>query len=193
MAKINLLPWREKERNQRRVEFFTLMGIAAAITAGLFFVFYIYVNSKIEYQNSRNAYLQEQIVILEEKIKDIQLLEKKRENLLARMEAIQKLQASRPVIVRLFDELVTTLPAGVYVTSLTQTGSQIVIKGTAQSNARVSNFMRNIEKSDWITDPTLTVIQSATRENQRLSDFELRLIQSSPKKASEEDAFGDAA
>tara|TARA_B100001123_G_C15128563_1_gene954319 strand:+ start:313 stop:894 length:582 start_codon:yes stop_codon:yes gene_type:complete len=193
MAKINLLPWREKERNLRRVEFFTLMGIAAAIMVGLFFVFYLYVNSKIEYQNSRNAYLQEQIVFLDEKIKDIQLLEKKRENLLARMEAIQKLQASRPIIVRLFDELVTTLPAGVYITSLTQTGSKIVIKGTAQSNARVSNFMRNIEKSDWITDPSLTVIQNATRENQRLSDFELRLIQSSPKKASEDDEFEDAA
>jgi type IV pilus assembly protein PilN len=193
MAKINLLPWREKDRTQKRAEFFTLMGGAAAITAGLFLLFYIYVNAKIDYQNSRNAYLQEQIVSLDAKIKEIRLLEKKRENLLARMDAIQKLQASRPIIVRLFDEIVTTLPAGVFITSLSQSGSTVVLKGTAQSNARVSNFMRNIEESDWIASPNLTVIQSATRQNQRLSDFELRLRQAAPKNSAEDGESEDAA
>jgi type IV pilus assembly protein PilN len=166
MAKINLLPWREKDRTQKRAEFFTLMGGAAAITAGLFLLFYIYVNAKIDYQNSRNAYLQEQIVSLDAKIKEIRLLEKKRENLLARMDAIQKLQASRPIIVRLFDEIVTTLPAGVFITSLSQSGSTVVLKGTAQSNARVSNFMRN---------------------------FELRLRQAAPKNSAEDGESEDAA
>lgn len=186
MAKINLLPWREELRTQKRQEFFSITGIAALATAALFFLFYLFIEAKIDYQNTRNQYMEAEIAKLDKKITEIRELEKERERLISRMRTIETLQTSRPIIVHLFDEIVTSLPDGVFLKEINQTGAAIILKGTARSNARVSNFMRNIEKSLYMMSAKLTVIQTATRENRRLSDFELRLTQTAPKKQSED-------
>ncbi len=187
MAKINLLPWREELRTQKKMEFFSIIGMAALATAIVFGLFYMYNEARINYQNTRNSYLNAQIALLDTKIEEIRELERQRARLISRMQAIETLQTSRPIIVHLFDEIVTSLPDGVYLKEINQTGATIILKGTARSNARVSNFMRNIEKSLYMKLPNLTVIQTATVDNRRLSDFELRLTQGSPTKQSESD------
>ena len=97
------------------------------------------------------------------------------------MKAIETLQTSRPLIVHLFDELVATLPEGVYLTEVAQQGSNVTIKGVAQSNARVSNYMRNVEDSEWLQNPKLSIIQTANRDSRRVADFILTVQQSKPK------------
>ena len=103
------------------------------------------------------------------------------------MKAIETLQTSRPIIVHLFDELVSTLPDGVYLKEVSQKGDAVTIKGVAQSNARVSNYMRNVEASDWVKDPKLTIIQSKTEDGRRIADFTLTLKQTALKTGSEEE------
>ena len=105
------------------------------------------------------------------------------------MKAIETLQTSRPIVVHLFDELVSTLPDGVYLTSLSQSGDKVTIKGIAQSNARVSNYMRNVEASQWVREPKLSIIQSKTEDGKRIADFTLTLKQTKAKsdKDSEEE------
>ncbi|MDZ7734794.1 MAG: PilN domain-containing protein [Gammaproteobacteria bacterium] len=135
----------------------------------------------------RNQFLETQIAKLDEKIKEIEDLEREKERLLARMRAIEQLQTNRPLIVRLFDELVTSLPEGVSVTKVEQSGKNITINGMAQSNARVSSFMRNLESSDWLEDPKLDIIQAETAEGLRISNFTLRFNQVIPQAEGEED------
>ncbi|MGH8643559.1 MAG: PilN domain-containing protein [Gammaproteobacteria bacterium] len=142
--KINLLPWRAERRKQQRNEFFTLMGMAAAATLLLVFMVRVYYQQLISHQEARNGFLQAEISKLDEKIKEIESLEKEKEHLLARMKTIEQLQTSRPVIVHLFDELVGALPEGVYLTEIAQHGDAVTLKGAARSNARVSSFMRNL-------------------------------------------------
>jgi len=192
MAQINLLPWREELRKQRRTEYLTLLGIFAVIALLVWGAVHWHFNERIDYQKSRNAFLQAEITKLDKKIKEIQELEKEKERLLARMKAIETLQTSRPIIVHIFDELVDSLPEGVYLKEISQTGSKIVIKGVAQSNARVSNYMRNVEKSDWLKNPTLDIIQTATEDGRRIANFTLQFEQTSPQSSSQEDDEGDA-
>ncbi len=137
MARINLLPWREERRKQQQIEFFVILGIAAAVTLLIWGGIHMHYSARIDYQNSRNQFLETQIARLDKKIQEIEELEKEKERLLARMRAIEQLQTNRPLIVRLFDELVNSLPDGVSVTKVEQSGKQITINGVAQSNARV--------------------------------------------------------
>lgn len=177
MARINLLPWREELRKQRKVQFFTTLVIAAVMAVGVCGLVHFYFEQLIKYQNSRNQFLEQQISLLDKKIKEIQDLEREKERLLARMRAIETLQTSRPVVVHLFDELVTTLPEGVFLKEVSQKDMVITIKGVARSNARVSNFMRNIEQSKWITNPKLSVIETKTVQGQRIAEFTLTVQQ----------------
>lgn len=190
MARINLLPWREELRKQRQTEFFVILG-AAVVGALLIWggVHYFY-SQKIDFQNDRNARLQDEIVKLDQRIKEIEELEREKARLLARMRAIEQLQTNRPLIVRLFDELVNSLPEGVSVTSVQQSSSNITINGVAQSNARVSSFMRNLESSEWLGNPKLDIIQAETAEGTRVSNFTLRFNQKTPKADGEK---GDGA
>ena len=126
-----------------------------------------FVMSLIKQQDRRNAYLSEQIRQLDKKIEEIKALEKEKESLIARMKAIETLPTSRPIIVHLFDELVSTLPEGVYLRNVSQTGNKVTIQGVAQSNARVSNYMRNVEASEWVESPKLSIIQSKSQEGRR--------------------------
>ncbi len=187
MARINLLPWREARRKQQQNEFFSLLGIAALATLVIWYGFHFFYSEKIDYQkNTRNQFLEQQISRLDERIKEIEALEREKERLLARMRAIEQLQTNRPLIVRLFDEMVRSLPEGVSLTSVKQEGANITINGAAQSNARVSSFMRNLESSDWLQNPKLDIIQAETAEGLRVSNFTLRFDQVIPKADGEE-------
>ena len=159
MPNINLLPWRAELRTRRRNQFF--IGLGASLgAAGLAVLASNFVmNGILSNQNSRNELLNTEIAALDKRIADILELEASKDRLLARMEIIEQLQRSRPEIVHVFDELVRTLPDGVRLTSVKQTGRRLEVKGDADSNTRVSAFMRNIDKSKWLTQPDLQVIE----------------------------------
>ena len=159
MPRINLLPWRAELRTRRRNQFF--IGLAASLgAAGLAVLASNFVMEGIvSNQTSRNDLLKTEIAALDKRIAEILDLEAKKERLLARMEIIEQLQRSRPEVVHLFDELVRTLPDGVRLVSIKQTDRRLEIKGDAESNTRVSAFMRNIDKSKWLTQPDLQVVE----------------------------------
>jgi len=161
MPRINLLPWREQERKVRRREFSIAAG--AAVVAALVFALggKLVYSSWIDAQNQKNSLLKKEIVKLDAEIADIQDLEDRKQRLVARMEIIEKLQRKRPEIVHQFDELVRTVPDGVYLSSLKQSGNKLEIKGVAQSSTRVSTFMRNIDSSTWMDNPELQVVETA--------------------------------
>lgn len=160
MPRVNLLPWREQQRKERKLAFLVALG-GAAIAATLMTVgVNLYYGSLINAQEDRNLLLQSEIKELDKQIEKINTLEQQKQNFIARMEIIEKLQRSRPEVVHLFDELVRTVPDGTYLTAVTQTGSRLKIDGVAQSSTRVSSFMRNIDSSDWLRKPELEVIQT---------------------------------
>jgi type IV pilus assembly protein PilN len=161
MPRINLLPHREQERKRRRREFgaFAIAAlIAGAVVAGSVKLVY---TTWIAEQNEKNNLLKKEIVKLDAEIADIQDLENRKQRLVARMEIIDKLQRKRPEIVHQFDELVRTVPDGVYLTSIKQTGNKLELKGVAQSSTRVSTFMRSIDSSVWMDNPQLQVVETA--------------------------------
>ncbi|MCH5375341.1 MAG: PilN domain-containing protein [Planctomycetes bacterium] len=177
MARINLLPWRDAERRRRQREFGIAIGLAVGLVVLIGLGVQFYVEGMIEGQNDRNALLQQEIAKLNLRIKEIDKLEETKASLLARMNVIQQLQESRPEIVHLFDELVASIPDGVFVTRVSQTGNRVEVEGRAQSNARVSAFMRNIQASAWIGDPQLLVIENKDQTGTGLSHFRLGFTQ----------------
>jgi type IV pilus assembly protein PilN len=138
----------------------------------------------------RNRFLTQEIAKVDEEIKEISELQKVRRSLIERMEVIQDLQGSRPSIVHLFTEIVSTVPNGVYLQTLTQTGSNLLINGEAESNARVSTYMRNLSASDWLKDPNLSVIEIEDITVNRISTFTLTVKQTSPNATEEEQDDG---
>ncbi len=178
MAHINLLPWREEERKRKKSEFFAIMGGTAILMAVVGLASHLYMASQISYHESRNSYLEGEIRKVEAKIKEISELEKKKEQLIARMRVIERLQSNRPEVVHMFDELVRLVPEGLFIQELTQKGSVLTLKGQTQSNARVSAFMRSLEESPWFTDPELDVISSKkAAAEQGLRDYTLNVKQ----------------
>lgn len=180
MAKINLLPWRETERKEKQQEFLVMLAGGAAIAALAVILVHFQVHNMIEGQERRNTYLTNEIKILDDRIKEIKKLDATRRALIERMEVIQNLQATRPGIVHLFDEIENTLPQGVHLSKVSQSGSKIQISGRAESNARVSTYMRNIEKSEWMAQPKLSVISADEKDDKRLSEFSLSADQTNP-------------
>jgi type IV pilus assembly protein PilN len=173
MPRINLLPWREQERKVKRREFAIALGAAAI--AGCIFVGggKLLYTSWTDSQNEKNNLLKKEIVKLDAQIADIQDLETRKQRLVARMEIIEKLQRKRPEIVHLFDELVKTVPEGIYLTAIKQTGNKLEIHGVAQSSTRVSTFMRNIDSSVWMDNPQLQVVEAAKDSANGGSNFTL--------------------
>jgi type IV pilus assembly protein PilN len=161
MPRINLLPWREAQRKERKVAFMVALGGSAVCAAVVTAAIYLLYTGMIDAQERRNELLQQQIKVLDRQIEEINNLEQTKRQFIARMQIIEKLQSSRPEIVHVFDQIVKTLPDGVYLTSVTQTGDHLKFTGVAQSSTRVSAFMRNIDASQWMRNPTLEVIQSA--------------------------------
>jgi len=187
MAKINLLPWREELRNERQQAFYTTMGLFAVLTLCVWGVIHFVNTSRIENQQFRNDFLKVEIVKLDKKIEEIKRLEREKQRLKARIDAIERLQGNRPLIVHLFDEMVTSLPEGVSIKSVKQKGPAITISGVAQSNARVSSFMRKLKASKWLGNPQLDVIQAQNDKGQRVSNFTMRFSQVIPTASTEED------
>ncbi len=166
MAHINLLPWREERRKEQLRQFLTLLGLSVVLMILIILAVHLQYNRMISDQQARNRYLQKEIAAVEKEIREINNLAKEKKRLLARMEVIQQLQRDRPGIVHLFEEMVKVIPEGVYITSLKQNGKNLVIQGIAQSNARVSAYMRNIDASPWLTKPQLNVIQKKGKNKQ---------------------------
>jgi type IV pilus assembly protein PilN len=187
MTRINLLPWREEERQRQKKDFIAIAGLTALMGALFVGLIHFQMQSKIDYQLSRNSFLTAEIAKVDEEIKEISELQKVRRSLIERMEVIQDLQGSRPSIVHLFTEIVSTVPNGVYLKSLKQTGSSLLINGEAESNARVSTYMRNLQASAWLKDPNLTVIEIEDKTVNRISTFTLTVKQTSPN-ATQQDA-----
>lgn len=172
MPRINLLPWRAEERKKRKLEFLVALGGATLAAGVLAFATYLVLGSAIDAQESRNERLKAEITELDKQIQEINDLEQQKQKFIARMEIIEKLQRSRPEVVRLFDELVRTLPDGTYLTAVTQKERRLKLEGVAQSSTRVSAFMRNIDGSQWLRNPELEVVE--TKKDQALgSSFTL--------------------
>ena len=174
MARINLLPWREEQRKQKQQEF-GVTAVSSVVIAGLIVLLaHFHVNGLIDNQNQRNVYLEGEINILNKRIGRIRELEAMKDNLLARMNVIQELQGSRPESVHLMDELVRTLPDGVHLKKFQQKVKALTMTGIAESNARVSDYMREIDSSEWITAPRLDVIKTSEANRRRIANFTLR-------------------
>jgi type IV pilus assembly protein PilN len=186
MAKINLLPWREELKKQKQKEFITSIGLGMLFAASAMFYVHIHINGQIEEQRGRNQFITKEIANLDTKIKEIAELDTKKANMVARMEVIQTLQISRPQVVHLFEEIALTIPEGVYLENLKQSSNSLSVGGVAQANSRVSEYMRNVDASEWLQSPDLKVITANKKafkkgDSQRVQDFKLQLRQVSPQ------------
>lgn len=172
MPRINLLPWREEQRKERKVAFGIALGAATAAAAVVWFGASLMFGSMISAQQARNDRLRGEIKTLDKQIEEINNLETAKQKFISRMDIIEKLQRSRPEIVHVFDEIVRTLPEGTYLTGVKQTEKRLKFDGVAQSSTRVSAFMRNIDASEWLKNPELEVVE--TKQGQVLgSSFTL--------------------
>lgn len=172
MTKINLLPWREERRQELKRQFFIVLAGMVLIGAGVVYVFNMNIESQIAYQNQRNQFIQNETKKMEQQIKEIRELKKKRESLIERMKVIQDLQGNRPVVVKIFDEVVRTVPDGVYYKNVKASGDSINIVGFAESNNRVSNLMRNLDSSELFQAPNLSKVQTSGKEKDS-NEFDL--------------------
>jgi type IV pilus assembly protein PilN len=173
MPRINLLPWRAEQRQERKKQFFMALGGAAIVAVGIVYLSKLTVEGWITNQSGRNTILTHEIAELDKQIEEIKGLENQRERLIARMKVIGELQRSRPEVVHLFDEIVKAVPEGIHLTEVKQTGNHIELQGMAQSSTRVSTLMRNIDSSDWLSDPGLDVVQTVANGPEHQSQFKL--------------------
>lgn len=180
MANINLLPWREEERAERQRQFLSILGLVAVLGIAVTWSVFSYYGNKIENQRNRNSYLEGQIRQLDTKIKEILTLEAERKELVDRMELIQDLQKSRPQIVHLFDEIVQKMPEGMNLTQIDRKGDEVIFSGIAESNPRISNFMRNLSASQWVTKPDLDDIEDDKDSGSGRKAFKLKSKITSP-------------
>jgi type IV pilus assembly protein PilN len=187
MAKINLLPWRAERRKLRQKEFFSMLGAAAIVAVVIAFGVVKYFDHLISTQGARNGRLTAEIAELDLKIKEIEELDKKKAQLLARKAVIEQLQASRSQMVHLFDELVRTIPDGVRLNTIKQTGNELTLDGVTQSNARVASYMRSLEKSGWITNPDVAIIEAKGGDKAMPFVFSLKVQLIKPKREGEEE------
>jgi type IV pilus assembly protein PilN len=181
MAHINLLPWRAERRKVRQREFFMQLGAAALVAVGFILFWWLWMDMRIDNQNQRNAYLQDQIKQVDARLTKINDLEKVRAQLLARKQIIEQLQANRSQMVHLFDELVKTIPGSARLTSIKQNGDQMVLGGVAQSNASVADYMRNIETSPWMGQTDLSKTENSHDASRMPYSFGLTVALQRPK------------
>ena len=187
MPRINLLPWRDEERKERKLKFLVSLGVAALGALVVTGVGYMLMDSMVSAQEARNARLDEEIAVLDRQIEKINSLEADKARFIARMEVIEKLQRSRPEIVHIFDEIAKQLPDGVYLTGITQTGARIKFEGIAQSSTRVSAFMRNIDGSSYLKNPELDIVETK-KDNVTGASFVLYAEQSGAAAEAEVDS-----
>ena len=173
MIRINLLPHREEKRKARRQQFYSLLGMVTVLGALIVFLVYTVISGYVSKQESKNEFLKQKIAVLDKEIEQIKRLKEQTQALLARKQVIESLQRDRAEAVRLLSELVKQMPEGVYIRSLRQEGVKISLGGYAQSNARVSTLMRNIEASPWLENPRLIEIKAVQVDKRRLNEFSL--------------------
>ena len=180
MPNINLLPWREELREELKQQFIIISGVTAVVAIMLVGLAWLYMQGQIDNQTERNAYLQTEINRVQAQVKEIKQLKKKRAQMLERMRVIQNLQGNRPVIVNVFDELVRIIPDGVFFTKVTVAGKNFQISGTAESNNRVASLMRNIDRSSWFVNPSLTEVTANRGYGPRANNFSMSMQLSPP-------------
>ena len=161
MPSINLLPWRAELRKRRQKEFLIGLGPAAGLAVLIALGAHFTVSTMIDAQQAKNELLKSEIALLDKQIEEIIALEEQKARMVARMQVIEKLQRSRPEVVKLFDDMVQTLPEGVYLTAVKQSDRRLEFNGVAQSSTRVSAFMRNIDASEVLAKPDLKVIETS--------------------------------
>ena len=188
MARINLLPWREARREEQKKAFLTILGVVAVAAVLLLVLGDRIVNAQIENQRARNNYLTQNINVLNAQVEEIKDLQRKRNQLIERMRVIQELQGNRPIIVRVLDQLVRTVPDGVFYTSVEAVGQELTIEGIAESNNRVSSLMRRLDASEWLKDPNLDEVRAAPDYGDQANTFELKVMVDLPEKTAEEEA-----
>ena len=173
MARINLLPWREVRREEQKRAFLSILGLVAAAAVVLILLADRFVNGQIDDQKARNDYITRNIAELDKQVAEIKDLQRKRNQLIDRMRVIQELQGNRPIIVRVLDQLVRTVPDGVFYNSVGARGSELSIKGVAESNNRVSSLMRRLDASDWLKEPNLDAVRAAPNFGEQANTFDL--------------------
>lgn len=181
MARINLLPWREQQREERKKRFITALAGVLVVAVAIVLLIDQSLSRAIDQQAARNTYLQGELAQLDVRIKEISELKARRKQLLERMKIIQDLQGNRPIIGRVFDQLVRTLPDDVYFSDVKMVGNLIAIHGVAQSNNRVSDLMRNLEASDWLESPVLIEVKANATDQTNV--FQLTVRQTQPAEA----------
>jgi type IV pilus assembly protein PilN len=186
MPRINLLPWREERRQERQQQFLTAIIVSFMVAMALFYAALMFADGLIDEQNQRNAFLKKEISLMDIKIAEIKTLETERTRLLARMKVIQELQTSRPKVVKVLDTVVRTLPEGIYLEKLTRKGDSLTLDGVAQSNARVSVFMRQLDSNPELTESTLSVIKRTSNKDDAIRTFSLSIGESKAKPEDEE-------
>ena len=198
MANINLLPWRDELRAEKKKQFYTVLGLVAALGAVVVFGWLTTINGQIEAQKVRNNLLEREIAQLDKKVDEIKELKKEREQLIERMTVIQKLQGNRPQIVRVFDDFVRRIPDGVYFEEMERKESEVRLMGVAESNNRVSSLMRLLDNSDWLDKPNLISVKKVegSRGSRGVNDegdevipnqFEMTIQITAPDAAAEEE------
>ncbi|MCW5604506.1 MAG: PilN domain-containing protein [Burkholderiales bacterium] len=175
MIRINLLPHREIRRKQQQQHYFIMLGVVVAIGAGIWLAVHTYLNDQIDVQNSRNQYLQSEIVKLDKQIEEIRQVREEIDALRARVQVVETLQGNRAEAVHLLDQLVRQLPDGIYLRSIKQTGSRVAITGYTQSQARVSTLMRNLDSSPQLETPGLIEIKAVPQGNTRINEFTMTI------------------
>lgn len=173
MIRVNLLPHRAEKRKARQLQFIVLSAASLVLGAVLVGFVHVAISTQISYQERRNAYLTQEIAILDKQIEEIKKLREQTQALLSRKTVVENLQSTRSDVVHLLDQMLRILPDGVYLKSLKQTGYRISVVGYAQSSARVSTLMRSIEDSPWLDSPTLIEVHATTVGGARLSEFSL--------------------
>lgn len=183
MARINLLPWREQQREERKKQFITVLVGVALLGGAVVFLADQTFERLIEQQQGRNNLLRGEIKKLDERIEEIRELRKQRQELIDRTKVIQDLQGNRPIVSRVFDQLVRTLPDGVYFTSVNMAGNRLAIDGVAENNNLISSLMRNQDASDWLVAPNLAEVKAvrvAGLDVDELSQFKMTVQQTKP-------------
>lgn len=176
MIRINLLPHREEKRKALRQQFYALSALVAVLAAFIWFVGYSLIDAMIERQAEKNRFLKSEIAVLDKQIEEIKKLKEQTESLLQRKQVIEALQANRSETVHLFNELARQLPSGVYLKSIKQEGQKVTLTGYAQSNARVSTLMHNLDESPILERPVLIEIKAAQVAKRRMSEFSMSIF-----------------
>lgn len=176
MIRVNLLPHREAKRKAQRPQFYALSGLITVLAGVIWFAGFTYINAQIDRQSEKNGFLKKEIAGLDKEIEEIKKLKEQTDSLLARKQVIESLQANRSETVHLFNDLVRALPTGVYLRSIKQDKQKITLVGHAQSNARVSTLMHNLDASPVLERPELVQIKAVPVGKRRMNEFTLDIF-----------------